>query len=148
LFLFYFVFSSWLLSITAGQKWLTNRYFVNILDLLSCGLLLMNNSGPPGIGKTLTAETLAETFKAPLYTVYIKLWPFAADPTILSQIHLPLRYNPRKQEARKAVWRYLVKQAGTTAGPPIHNDEIITNLAGRKLNGRKISGKPTTASKI
>ncbi|KEY64860.1 hypothetical protein S7711_03857 [Stachybotrys chartarum IBT 7711] len=25
--------------------------------------------GPPGVGKTLTAETLAETFKAPLYTV-------------------------------------------------------------------------------
>ena len=33
----------------------------------------MDHSGPPGVGKTLTAETLAETFKAPLYTVRDKL---------------------------------------------------------------------------
>lgn len=36
-------------------------------------LLLTDFSGPPGVGKTLTAETLAGTFKVPLYTVCIEL---------------------------------------------------------------------------
>ena len=31
--------------------------------------ILTRNSGPPGVGKTLTAEALSEHFKRPLYSV-------------------------------------------------------------------------------
>lgn len=41
------------------------------------------------------------------------------DPAILSRIHLPLRYNPLKQEARQAVWCYFIRQAVTKAGPEL-----------------------------
>ena len=43
-------------------------------------LLLTGYSGPPGVGKTLTAETLAETFKVPLYTVCTIIGDSLADP--------------------------------------------------------------------
>ncbi|KAI8956826.1 hypothetical protein F5Y11DRAFT_364727 [Daldinia sp. FL1419] len=139
--------------------------------------------GPPGVGKTLTAETLAETFKAPLYTVpagqigvehtrverYLKnIFKIASrwkaillldeadvflaertndphvnalvsvflreleryegilffttnrmqmfDAAILSRIHLALRYEPLKKDARKAIWRLFLLRAKTKAG--------------------------------
>ncbi|KID82559.1 AAA family ATPase, partial [Metarhizium majus ARSEF 297] len=161
--------------------------------------------GPPGVGKTLTAETLANTFKAPLYIVaagqigvdHVRVEKFLKtifkiasrwkaillldgadvflaeraldphtnalvsvflrelehyegilflttnrmktfDPAILSRIRLPLRYNPLKRAARRAVWRYFINQAVTNAGPPLYSDEVVDKLAEEGLNGREI----------
>lgn len=70
------------------------------------------------------------------------------DPAILSRIHLPLRYDPLKKEAREAIWRCFIEQAQTTAGPAIYDDHVIRDLAGKKLNGREVSGKLSAASGI
>ncbi|KAH7009378.1 P-loop containing nucleoside triphosphate hydrolase protein, partial [Microdochium trichocladiopsis] len=127
--------------------------------------------GPPGVGKTLTAETLAESSRIPLCTGLdpVKVEPilktifkiasrwkalllldeadvFLAqrsenvqlntlvsvflrelgqydgilflttnrlqgfDEAVLSRVHLALRYEPLKQEARMAVWKYFLDQ--------------------------------------
>ena len=68
------------------------------------------------------------------------------DPAILSRIHLPLRYDPLKQEAREAIWRCFVERAGTTAGSPLYTDEVIETLAKKKLNGREVSDNPTISA--
>lgn len=70
------------------------------------------------------------------------------DPAILSRIHLPLKYEPLKKEAREAVWRFFIGQAGTEAGPAVCNDNIIKALAEKKLNGREVRSKSATASVI
>ncbi|KAK0648838.1 P-loop containing nucleoside triphosphate hydrolase protein [Cercophora newfieldiana] len=141
--------------------------------------------GPPGVGKTLTAETLAESSRIPLYTVPagqigvdpVKVEPIlktvfkiasrwkalllldeadvflaqrsdnvqlnalvsvflrelehyggilflttnrlqAFDEAVLSRVHLALRYEPLKLEARKAVWKYFLDQVRAQHGRP------------------------------
>jgi hypothetical protein len=42
-----------------------NRCFGNVAKSNGCGMI-MQLSGPPGVGKTLSAESVAETMKVPL----------------------------------------------------------------------------------
>jgi AAA+ superfamily predicted ATPase len=60
------------------------------------------------------------------------------DPAILSRIHLPLRYGPLNQEARKEVWRCFIEQATTKAGPAAYTERVIAKLAEKTLNGREV----------
>ena len=57
------------MTLSTAKAWGSTSYSSWFPSQAITDLLLMYNSGPPGVGKTLTAETLAETFKAPLYTV-------------------------------------------------------------------------------
>jgi len=70
------------------------------------------------------------------------------DSAVLSRIHLPLKYEPLKKEAREGVWLFFIKQARTTAGHAAYNDKVISDLAENKLNGREVRSKPVTASRI
>ena len=70
------------------------------------------------------------------------------DSAILSRIHLPLKYEPLKKEAREGVWHFFIKQARTTAGHAAYDDNVISDLAEKKLNGREVRSKPVTASRI
>lgn len=70
------------------------------------------------------------------------------DSAILSRIHLPLKYEPLKKEAREGVWQVFIKQARTTAGHAAYDGDVISDLAEKKLNGREVRDKPITASKI
>ena len=69
------------------------------------------------------------------------------DPAILSRIHLPVRFDPLKKEAREAVWRFFITQAMTTAGDPVYDDKLISTLAQKELNGREVRGIPAVASR-
>lgn len=44
-----------------------------VLTLLEELFLISNNSGPPGVAKTLTAEVLAESSRIPFYIVSISV---------------------------------------------------------------------------
>lgn len=60
------------------------------LDILSCG------QGPPGVGKTLTAETLAKSSGKPLYVVGasdIGLDPKLAEATLAQIFELAERWG-------------------------------------------------------
>jgi SpoVK/Ycf46/Vps4 family AAA+-type ATPase len=71
----------------------------------------------------------------------------AFDPAILSRIHLPLRYEPLKKEARGEVWRFFMQQATTTAGHAVYDDHVIEDLAMKDLNGREVRDISLVASK-
>ncbi|KAK0637179.1 P-loop containing nucleoside triphosphate hydrolase protein [Bombardia bombarda] len=162
--------------------------------------------GPPGVGKTLTAETLADTLKVPLYavpagqigvdpvkveailTTVFKIasrWKaillideadiFMAqrssdnlqlnalvsvflrelehydgilflttnrlqtfDEAIISRIHVALKYDELREEARRAVWQSFVDRAKTRRGNPACSGKVLDELAKKKMNGREI----------
>ena len=61
----------------------------------------------------------------------------AFDPAILSRIHLPLRYEPLKKEARGEVWQFFLQQATTTAGRAVYDDQVIKEMAMKDLTSER-----------
>ncbi|KAF8847949.1 hypothetical protein BDZ45DRAFT_811180 [Acephala macrosclerotiorum] len=167
---------------------------------------LTGESGPPGVGKTFTAEAVSEHLKRPLYSISVGELPILAadleyqltrifktashwnaillldeadvflerrapsdltrnglvsvflrkleyfqgimflttnrvsefDPAILSRIHLMLRYDNLKKDARKQVWGGFLSQATTPFGEAEVTKEELEDLARNPFNGRQI----------
>ena len=87
-----------------------------------------------------------EHYKGILFSTTNRIQTF--NPAILSRMHLPLRYKPLKNKAREAVWRFFIEQALTTAGDPVYDDKLISDLAEKELNGREVRDIPETRSKL
>lgn len=62
------------------------------------------------------------------------------DEAMISRIHLALKYEPLRRDAREAVWRYFLEQAETKKGRPAFHRSVIDDLAEKKLNGREVRG--------
>ena len=61
------------------------------------------------------------------------------DEAMISRIHLALKYEPLKKDARIAIWEYFMKQAKNQYGEPTFGDGFIKHeLAAKKLNGREV----------
>jgi hypothetical protein len=61
------------------------------------------------------------------------------DITILSQIHLMLKYNDLTKNARGEVWRNYFSWATTSSGDADITAKELEELACYKLNGRQVS---------
>jgi hypothetical protein len=70
------------------------------------------------------------------------------DPAIISRIHLALKYEPLKKDARKAVWQSFLSQAKTVAGLADYPSEVLDVLAEKELNGREVGDVPIPRSKF
>ena len=64
----------------------------------------------------------------------------AFDEAVLSRVHLALRYEPLKPEARAAVWKYFLDQVQTRHGRPALRRDMINSLAKQEINGREVRG--------
>jgi len=62
------------------------------------------------------------------------------DEAMVSRIHLALKYEPLRRDAREAVWRYFLEQAETKNGRPALRRSVIDGLAEKHLNGREVRG--------
>lgn len=62
----------------------------------------------------------------------------AFDEAVLSRVHLALRYEPLKQEARMVVWKYFLDQVPAKHGRPAFSRDVMASLAKRKINGREV----------
>jgi hypothetical protein len=60
----------------------------------------------------------------------------AFDETIMSRIHLALKYEPLRQDTRKAVWEFFLGQVATTTGSL--DKDVIDDIAEKQLNGREV----------
>ncbi|ORY10820.1 hypothetical protein BCR34DRAFT_588363 [Clohesyomyces aquaticus] len=67
--------------------------------------------GPPGLGKTLIAEAVAEHLRRPLYLL--------------------------SSDARKQIWGHFLSRSRTLCGAPNIRDEEFERLVSSKLNGRQ-----------
>jgi SpoVK/Ycf46/Vps4 family AAA+-type ATPase len=64
------------------------------------------------------------------------------DEAILSRIHVALRYDELKKDARMAVWQFFVTRAKTKRGNPACSVEALDELAEKKMNGREVREVP------
>jgi hypothetical protein len=60
------------------------------------------------------------------------------DETILSRIHLMLRYDDLDIEARKKIWKQFLDRAHTLQGSANISRAEVNRLASSKLNGRQV----------
>lgn len=57
---------------------------------------------------------------------------------VLNRVHLALRYEPLKQEARPAVWKCFLDQVRAKYGRPAFSRDVMTSLAKQEINGREV----------
>lgn len=60
------------------------------------------------------------------------------DQAIISRVHVALKYEELKKDARKAVWQFFVERAKTKHGNPVCNEKELDDLAERRMNGREV----------
>ncbi len=60
------------------------------------------------------------------------------DDTIVSRIHLMLKYPELDTNVRSQIWEYMLDRACTSKGGPSVTREGIGSLATTKLNGRQV----------
>ncbi|KAK3392743.1 hypothetical protein B0H63DRAFT_498314 [Podospora didyma] len=111
--------------------------------------------GPPGVGKTLTAECVAEYVKRPLYMVssgirigilFLTTNRVATfDEAFKSHIHIPLRYTNLSLDSRTQIWRNFCKMV--PGGVDI-DEKGLAKLAELDLNGRQIKNAIKAAESL
>ncbi|KAF8847944.1 hypothetical protein BDZ45DRAFT_606652, partial [Acephala macrosclerotiorum] len=60
------------------------------------------------------------------------------DEAILSRIHLMLRYDDLRKDARMQVWEDFLSRAITSSGEADVTDKELDQLASNKFNGRQV----------
>ncbi|KAI0761382.1 hypothetical protein BD413DRAFT_617113 [Trametes elegans] len=129
--------------------------------------LVFNLFGPPGVGKTFSAEAMSEHVRKPLYVVapgtsarrpYISIGHSrglrhveyyrvkAFDEAFLSRIHVALHFHNLTHDAHKQVWTAFLKKVGITIEDL--GEENLDELAKRDVNGRQIKNAVRTASSL
>ncbi|OCK99266.1 uncharacterized protein K441DRAFT_210636 [Cenococcum geophilum 1.58] len=66
----------------------------------------------------------------------------------LSRIHLKVKYDDLKSDAKSEVWRNFLSRACTSYGDPSISDDELKRLSNTHLNGREIRNTVATARKI
>jgi hypothetical protein len=61
------------------------------------------------------------------------------DPAALSRIHLKVKYDDLKSDAKSEVWRNFLSRACTSYGDPSISAEELKRLSNTHLNGREVS---------
>lgn len=60
------------------------------------------------------------------------------DPAALSRIHLKVKYDDLKNQARREVWRNCLARARTFYGPAKVSADELERLSNTHLNGREV----------
>ena len=60
------------------------------------------------------------------------------DPAALSRIHLKVKYDDPKSDAKSAVWRDFLDRACTAYGAPSISADELKRLSNTHLNGREV----------